>query len=288
MEKEGIGRPSTYASIVSVIQERQYAVREKGSLHPTLLGRVVVDFLKRYFSETVEPTFTAHMEEDLDQIEEGTLRREDALNEFYAPFKERLDALEDLLENGGERPFRVFTDVPCEACLAPMELRYWKGSHFLGCSTYPTCRQTVSLPPDIEFRFHGETLVLRDALEAASQRNDENIPCPACGSPMLLRNGRYGRYYRCSDPECGETASVSTGISCPRCREGELIEKYSQKRRRTFYSCNRYPECRFAVSQRPVKLCPVCEQGVLVEGKDGLRCSDKDCGHTEVPLEAGD
>ena len=281
LEKKGIGRPSTYASIISIIQERRYATKEKGSLRPTLLGQVVVDFLKKHFSETVETEFTAHLEEDLDQIEEGRLTRQEALEEFYEPFSKRLDRLEGLLGDGEERPFRVETDLPCSKCGAPMELRYWKGSHFLGCSNYPACRNTVSVPPDLPYRYGKESLVIREALEEWAREAQTGIPCPKCGSPMELKVGRYGRYYRCTNEECKETASVSTGVPCPVCKDGVLVEKYSQKRRRTFYSCSNYPKCRFAVSERPIKVCPSCESGVLVHGADGLVCSNKKCGYRE-------
>ncbi len=281
LEKEGIGRPSTYASIVSVIQERGYAVKDGSSVRPTLLGHMVVDFLAQYFSETVEPKFTAHLEEDLDEIEEGEMTRQQALQEFYEPFAARLQALEAKIGDAEERPFQVPTDVTCSACGAPMELRYWKGSHFLGCSTYPECRNTVSLPPDLDAVYGHERVEVKAALEKAASTAAPTQECPACGRPMELRSGRYGRYYKCTDPVCGATASVSTGVGCPSCGEGTLVEKYSAKRRRTFYSCDRYPKCRFAVSDRPVKPCPSCESGVLVEKSGELRCTTKECGHRE-------
>jgi len=286
LEKEGIGRPSTYASIVSVIQERGYAVRQRGSLQPTLLGHVVVNFLKRFFDETVQPRFTAHMEEDLDQIEEGMLSRIDALNEFYAPFAERVSSLEGQLTADGRAPFQILTDVPCDACDVPMELRYWKGTHFLGCSNYPTCRQTINLPPDLPYRFdEAGVLIVREAL-ASYQKDEGQQDCPTCGAPMELRTGRYGRYYRCTNEECQATAPVSTGVTCPRCHEGTLIEKYSSKRRRAFYSCDRYPDCRFALSERPLRDCPTCGSGVLIVQRDALRCTNKDCAHSEPPPDA--
>ena len=282
LEKEGIGRPSTYAAIISVIQERGYAFRDGGSLRPTLLGQMVVDFLGRHFAEIVNPQFTAHLEEDLDEIEEGDMSRLDALNEFYGPFSERLTALEDAIDGGEGRVFQVPSDVTCEACGAPMELRYWKGSFFLGCTAYPTCRHTVNLPHDLSVRYRDGRIEVKEALEAAAEEHAETIPCATCGGEMELRTGRYGRYYKCTNPECGVTASVSTGVTCPSCGQGELVEKYSSKRRRTFYSCNRYPDCRYAVSDKPVKACPVCGEGVLVEKKgEELRCTNKECGHTE-------
>ncbi len=284
LEKEGVGRPSTYATIISVIQDRGYAVKEKGSLRPTLLGQVVVDFLKQYFEETVEPKFTAHMEEDLDRIEEGELTRIDALREFYEPFSARLHAIESILGNGGKPPFRVMSDLNCDKCGAPMELRYWKGSYFLGCSNYPKCRNTVNLPPNLPYKYIDGRLIVRDALAEYAANTEQTITCPHCGSPMALRTGRYGRYYKCTNPECGKTAPVSTGVTCPVCGEGVLVEKYSTRLRRTFYSCSNYPKCRFAVSERPVKICPACGEGVLVEKGDKLRCTNKGCGYEE-PVE---
>jgi DNA topoisomerase-1 len=281
LEREGVGRPSTYAAIVSVIQERGYAIKDKGSLRPTLLGQMVVDFLSRFFSETVEPRFTAHLEEDLDRIEDGEMSRLEALNEFYHPFSERLAALETLLEEGRERPFRVLTDVACEKCGSPTELRYWKGTHFLGCSTYPQCRNTVNLPPDLAVSYDAEQLKVRQALADAGEPPDKTVTCTACGERMELRIGRYGRFYRCTNLECGATASISTGVTCPSCREGELVEKYSTRRRRTFYSCSRYPDCRFAVSDSPIKRCPACERGVVVEKSGELRCSSETCSYRE-------
>ena len=290
LEREGIGRPSTYASIISVIQDRGYAVRDGGSLRPTLLGQMVIDFLSRFFSETIEPRFTAHLEQDLDQIEEGEMSRLEALNEFYTPFSGRLSALEELLENGNgkDRPFQVPTDVTCDACGAPMELRYWKGSHFLGCSTYPDCKSTVNLPPDLKVQYVGGEVKLRESLEKAAEELSETTVCEACGGTMEMRTGRFGRYFKCTNEECGATQPVSTGVLCPQCGEGTLVEKYSSKRRRTFYSCNRYPDCRYAVSNRPVKACPVCESGVLVEKSDELACTTKGCEHREPLHEAGD
>ncbi len=284
LEKEGIGRPSTYASIVSVIQDRGYAYKDGGSLRPALLGQMVVDFLRRHFEETVNPRFTAHLEEDLDDIEEGDMSRLDALNEFYGPFSERLVALEEEIEAGANRVFQVPSDVTCELCGSPMELRYWKGSFFLGCTKYPECRHTVNLPPNLPVRYEADGIKVRDALAAVEEEEEEaeRIPCASCGGEMELKTGRFGRYYKCTNAECGKTASVSTGVPCPSCGEGELVEKYSAKRRRTFYSCNRYPDCRYAVSERPVKTCPACGTGVLVEKKDGeLHCTNKTCGHQE-------
>jgi len=285
LEKEGIGRPSTYASIVSVIQERGYAYKDGGSMRPTLLGQMVVDFLRRHFVETVTPHFTAHLEHDLDQIEEGEMTRVAALSEFYEPFAERLGALEEEIEEDAKRVFQVPTDVVCETCGAPMELRYWKGSHFLGCSNYPECKTTINLPPDLPVVYGEKVVEVKRALEEHAESAEPNIPCPHCGGEMEMRTGRYGRYFKCTNDECGKTAPVSTGVACPVCGEGEIVEKYSGKRRRTFYSCNRYPDCRYAISDKPIKACPACGSGVLVEKDGELRCTTKECEYRE-PLDA--
>ncbi|MBE0635361.1 type I DNA topoisomerase [Candidatus Bipolaricaulota bacterium] len=287
LEKEGIGRPSTYASIISVIQERGYAHRDGSSLRPTLLGQMVVDFLQRFFAETIDPQFTAHMEEDLDQIEDGGMSRQDALDEFYGPFATQLATLEAKVEEGASKTFRVETDMVCEKCGAPMDLRFWKASFFLGCSSYPDCKSTVNLPPDIEATYGDQSVLVAEALAEAAASANKTVACQTCGDGVMeLKSGRYGRYYKCTDPECAATASVSTGVVCPTCKEGELVEKYSAKRRRTFYSCNRYPDCRYAIGDKPTKLCPACEEGVLIEKSGALVCSNKVCGHQEEREEA--
>jgi DNA topoisomerase-1 len=145
LEQEGIGRPSTYAQIVSVIQERGYVRRENGSLRPTLLGFIVTDFLRRYFPETVREDFTAQMEADLDRIQEGELTREAVLRSFYSWFSPKLQTVEELLSQR-RKPFQVLTDVPCPKCGAPMEVRFWDGELYLACSRYPECKSTRDLP----------------------------------------------------------------------------------------------------------------------------------------------
>jgi DNA topoisomerase-1 len=272
LEREGIGRPSTYAQIVSVIQERGYVRRESGSLRPTLLGHIVTDFLRRYFPETVQEKFTAEMEEELDRIQEGEADRLSVLREFYGWFSRRLERVEEELAKGG-KPFRVLTDVRCPSCGAPMELRVWKGSLYLSCSRYPECKTTRNLPPNVKYRYHPDLVELAEGLAEADEA--PTAPCPKCGTPMQLKHGRYGRYLAC--PKCGHTMPVPTGVTCPKCGIGELVERYSPKRG-VFYACNRYPDCKFTLPGRPLKPCPVCKKGVLYEDpRYGIRCSNPDC-----------
>lgn len=271
LEQEGIGRPSTYAQIVSVIQERGYVRRENGSLRPTLLGFIVTDFLRRYFPETVREDFTAQMEADLDRIQEGELTREAVLRSFYSWFSPKLQTVEELLSQR-RKPFQVLTDVPCPKCGAPMEVRFWDGELYLACSRYPECKSTRDLPRDFSFRYREGRVEIAEGL-----KNAEDVPerlCPTCKVPMEVRHGRYGRYLRC--PKCGATAPIPTGVKCPACGMGELVERTGKNG--TFYACSRYPECRFRLPGRPVGPCPNCEKGVLYEDpRRGLRCSNPDC-----------
>ena len=272
LEREGIGRPSTYAQIVSVIQERGYVKRENGSLRPTLLGHLVTDFLRNYFPETVREDFTAKMEEDLDRIQEGQADRLQVLSSFYRWFSQRLSQVEGEIKEG-KKPFRVLTDVSCPKCGAPMEVRVWKGGLYLGCSRYPECRTTRNLPPDVKYRYRPERVELAEGL--AEAEDAPAAPCPKCGTPMQLKHGRYGRFLAC--PKCGHTMPVPTGVTCPKCGQGELVERYSP-RRGTFYACNRYPDCRFTLPGKPVETCPICKKGVLYEDpRYGRRCSNPEC-----------
>jgi DNA topoisomerase-1 len=273
LEQEGVGRPSTYAQIVSVIQERGYVVKEKGSLRPTLLGFIVADFLREYFPETVQESFTAEMEEFLDLIQEGEARGNEVLQRFYAALAERLREVEGKIGNGG-KPFQALTDVPCPKCGAPMEVRVWKGSLYLGCSRYPECKTTKPLPPRFPYRYRRERIELAEGLAEASAGPE--VACPKCGTVMEIRHGRYGRYLSC--PRCGHTMPVPTGVRCPICGKGELVERFSRKNGRTFYACSNYPECTFTLPGRPVGPCGGCEKGVLYEDpKKGLVCSNPEC-----------
>lgn len=272
LEQEGIGRPSTYAQIVSVIQDRGYVVREGSSLRPTLLGHLVTDLLRLYFPETVEEAFTAKMEEDLDRVQEGDLGRGELLRSFYRWFGPKLHTVEEALAKGG-KPFQALSDVACPTCGAPMEVRVWRGSLYLGCSRYPQCRTTKNLPLNVSFRYRSDRVEVGDALAAVEA--GPAVPCPKCGTPLAIRHGRFGRYLSC--PSCRTTSPVPSGVTCPQCREGDLVERFG-KRYGTFYACSRYPDCRFRLPGRPIEPCPACGAGVIYDDpRRGPRCSNPDC-----------
>jgi DNA topoisomerase-1 len=273
LEQEGVGRPSTYAQIVSVIQERGYVVKERGALRPTLLGFIVADFLRKYFPETVQESFTAEMEESLDLIQEGELDGHEVLERFYASLAERLRVVRAKMEKG-ERAFAALTDYSCPRCGAPMEVRIWKGSLYLGCSRYPECKTTQPLPHRFRYRYRRDRIELAAGLAEAAE--GPAVLCPKCGGRMEVKHGRYGRYLAC--PSCGHTMPVPTGVTCPSCGKGEFVERFSRKNGRTFYACSNYPECKFTLPGKPVGPCGGCEKGVLYEDpRRGLICSNPTC-----------
>ena len=247
LEEKGIGRPSTYATIVSTILTREYVRREKGRLHPTDLGETVLKLLLKTFSDVFDVGFTAQMEEELDQVEEGAAGWTGVVRDFYEPFRRDLDAAEKA-KSDLKVQIQEESDQICEKCGNKLIKKFGRNGPFLACPGYPECRFTRPLNPDEEPQATSET-------------------CPTCGSVMMLRRGRYGRFLACSRyPECKTTRPVPTGVPCarPGC-SGGLVEKRS-RRGKIFYGCDRYPDCDFAVWDRPVaRPCPACKSPFLVE-----------------------
>jgi DNA topoisomerase-1 len=265
LEEKGVGRPSTYAKIVSTIQERGYVVREKGILKPTLLGFIATDFLKEYFPLTTSEDFTAQMEENLDQIGDGKLSRLEVLSSFYEPFSKLLRLTEESLQKQG---FHILTNIQCNRCGAPMEVRYWKGSSYLSCSSYPTCKNTFNL---VEYKYN------YSSKKAFLKIKKDSRTCPVCGAPMELKQSKYGRFYGCTNyPECKATEPIYLDVPCPLCG-GRLKQRRSKKHNKTFYGCSNYPECKFAVWKKPIRICPHCEKGVLISKGEKIKCTN--CGH---------
>ncbi len=268
LEEKGIGRPSTYAAILSTIQDRKYAQKTDGRFSPTELGTVVNDFLVDKFADVLDIGFTASMEDKLDSIEDGKMKWIKVVKDFYKPFNRDLDEATKATDR--VKPQDIPTETNCEKCGKPMVIRWGRHGRFLACSGFPECKNAGPL--------EGE------ANQAEALATDEK--CPKCGSPMVLKAGRFGKFFACSKyPECKTTKPIATGVKCPE-DGGDIIERRSKKGK-VFWSCSNYPECKFASWYKPVPLkCPQCGADFLFEkrGKTGTitrECPKKDCGHKE-------
>lgn len=276
LEAKGIGRPSTYATILSTIQDRKYTEKTEGRFRPTELGVLVSDLLVDKFSDVMDFNFTAKMEDNLDRIEEGGFKWFDIVMDFYRPFdKDLAEAMENL---GKVRPADIPTDEVCDKCGKPMVIKWGRHGRFIACTGYPECKNTR--PLEQEGAGAGGS--------GAVQETDEK--CEKCGSPMVLKSGKFGRFLACSRyPECKTTKAVSTGIKCPE-DGGDIVERRTKKGK-VFFSCGNYPKCKFATWYKPVnRQCPQCGAAFLVEkrSKQGeyIICLNKECGFKEELHEA--
>jgi DNA topoisomerase-1 len=272
LEEKGIGRPSTYAAILSTIQDREYARLDQRKFYPTELGILVTELLIKSFPTVLDITFTADMENKLDLIEEGKNKRVETLNDFYSPFAQELDKAKSEMRNikREETP----TDLVCEKCGAPMIIKWGRNGKFVACSNYPECKNTMNIKRDENGDLAKEETEYSDHI------------CEKCGKRMVFKYGRFGRFLGCEGyPECKSTMAITLGIKCPEkdC-PGSLTEKKTKKGR-TFYGCSNYPKCTFASWDKPVaESCPNCGSPYLVEkyskGKGVQKiCPNKECGY---------
>jgi DNA topoisomerase-1 len=276
LEEDGIGRPSTYASIVSNILNRQYVtLDERRTLAPTELGFLVTDLLVDAFPDILNVKFTAGMEDILDKVEEGKQDWQKAMKRFYTSFAKDLKKADKEMRDVKRQ--EVPTDVPCEKCGAMMVIKWGRNGEFLACPQYPECKNTKNFT-------RGEN----GAIEVVKEEKI-NETCEKCGRPMQLRWGKYGRFLGCSGyPECKNIRSlekpVDTGVECPSCKQASLQQRKS-RRGKIFYSCGRYPDCKFAVWDKPVaESCPKCGEVILVEKVTKRygrmrQCHKKECGY---------
>ncbi len=334
LEKKGIGRPSTYAAIISTIVDRQYVTIEQRKLTPSELGMLITDLLVENFPKILDVGFTANLEEQLDKIEEGTLEWTTSLQEFYQPFHQELErAAKEMRNIKKER--EEMTDEKCEKCGEPMMIKYGRFGKFLACSGFPKCRNTRQLEissgnenvgpesteqdaanlPQETCEKCGKPMVLKrgrfGTFLACSGypdcKNTKKIArgehgkttvkevietdeiCEKCGSKLVIREGRYGKFTACSNyPKCKYIKPQGTGVKCPEegCN-GELVQRRGRNRR-TFYSCSNYPTCKYTLQQKPVpRACPQCKAPFLVEKWDKetkttfVACLDDHCDYTE-------
>jgi DNA topoisomerase-1 len=328
LEADGVGRPSTYASILSTIQEREYVKKEGGKFVPTELGMVVTDLLLESFNDLFDVKYTARMEEELDEIEEGKIDWRQAMSEFYERFEKDLEhAARNMTDiKRMERP----TDLTCEKCGKPMVIKWGKHGSFIACTGYPECKNTRELAvdlPDVE----GADLAEQDSQEycencgrpmvlrkgrfgqfyacsgypdckttkriGAAEQKQTDVPleekCPQCGNNLVLKHGRFGEFTACSNyPTCKYVKQKTIGMACPNCSQGEIVERRS-KRGKTFYGCNRYPDCDFVAWGKPLpEKCPECGSSYLIEKwlKAGpvAQCPNGECKFKKAlePVEA--
>ena len=305
LEEQGIGRPSTYAAILTTIQDREYALKKQNKFRPTELGTVVTDQLVKHFADIFDVAYTARMEEELDEVEEGKRTWVEALDEFYTKFAKDLDLAKVNMENIKRQ--EIPTDEKCEKCGKPMVIKWGQFGSFLACTGYPDCKFTKELASDTD-----------DEGEAAKTEEEEEIPpcencgkpmalkrgrfgpflactgypdckttrklgpgenkpkvpdkildepCPKCGSNLVLKEGRFGPFTSCSDyPKCKYIKPKTIGVPCPRADCGGELTERRTKRGKAFYGCANYPDCDFVVWQKPIpEKCPQCNSPYLLE-----------------------
>ncbi len=244
LEALGIGRPSTYASITNTILERKYVELIKKRFKPTDLGRVVNKFLVANFSDFLNVEFTASMENNLDEITYGNLKWQDILKEYY---DQLIKLMEKVDTKEAKSKLIEETDFVCDKCGAPMVIKWGRNGQFLACSNFPECKNIKDFVKDEDGKIK---IVEQEKVDGA---------CPKCGSELVVKNGRFGKFIACSNyPKCKYTQPFTLGIKCPECGEGEITEKKNRKGQ-FFYSCSRYPDCKFITNSKPVKMtCPSC------------------------------
>ena len=318
LEENGIGRPSTYAAIIGVLQVREYAEKVEGRFRPTRLGRLVTRLLAESFQDLLQVAYTRDMEAQLDRIEAGSADYADTLGGFYRNFSERLEkasqAMPDVKANG------LPSDEKCEKCGAPMAMKVGRFGMFLSCSAYPECRNTREVeegekavpdgdttcdkcgqPMIVKRGRYGQFLACTGYPECKTTRKivttpkgpvpareDEPLdePCPKCGKTLVKRHGRYGEFVGCSDArECRYIKRETTGVACPS-DGGDIVERRS--RRGVFYGCANYPKCDFTLWSKPLpEACPDCDAPFLVEkvtkrhGRQ-LLCHKEACGYVRT------
>ena len=273
LEEFGIGRPSTYASIISTLQQREYATLDAKRFKPSDVGRVVNKFLTSYFDRYVDYHFTAGLEDELDSISRGEKEWVPLLEEFWKPFKNQVDTIEGSVKRSDVT--QEVMDEACPKCGKPLSTRLSKNGRFIGCTAYPECDYTRPMDGD--------------AAPAEPELLDRN--CPKCDKPLQYKVGRYGRFIGCTGyPDCKFIESLNkpetTGVDCPECQKGELVGRKSRYGK-LFYSCNRYPDCKYALWNKPInEPCPKCAWPLMTMKETKRRglekvCPKEGCGYSE-------
>ena len=274
LEEYGIGRPSTYATIISTLQAREYVTLEKKRFYPTDVGRVVSKFLTEHFTQYVNYDFTANLEDELDAVARGEKQWVPLMKEFWQPFKKLVDDKETSVKR--EDVTTEATDEKCPKCEKPLNIRLGRRGRFIGCSGYPECDYTRNVDDE---RGSGEPEVV------------EGRKCPECESDLIIRSGRYGKFIGCSSyPDCKYIEPLEkpedSGVQCPQCKKGNILKRKS-RRGKIFYSCEHYPKCEYAIWNLPLaQPCPKCHwpiTSIKTTKRSGTQrvCPQQDCKFVE-------
>jgi DNA topoisomerase-1 len=275
LEEYDSGRPSTYATIISTLQQREYVTLEKKRFYPTDVGRVVSKFLTEHFNQYVDYDFTARLEDELDAVSRGEKEWVPLMENFWKPFKHLVDDKETSVSRSDVTT--EATDEACPKCGKPLNIRLGRRGRFIGCSGYPECDYTRNVD---------------DERGAEEPEVIEGRSCPECQSPLIVRTGRNGKFIGCSGyPACKYTEPLEkpedTGVLCPQCGKGNILKRKS-RRGKIFFSCARYPECDYAIWNQPLaQPCPQCHWPITTiktTKRSGSQrvCPQNDCNFSET------
>lgn len=277
LEELGIGRPSTYAPIIHTITARNYIKREQGKFLPQEIALLVTDLLLEHFPDIIDYQFTADMENELDNVAAGKKEWVPVIREFYKPFNQNL--MQKYNEIKKSDLVNETSDEICEKCGKPMAVKTSRYGKFLACTGFPTCRNTKKINYEGEHNNEAKDGAPQEVTAAEPEMTD--IKCEKCGAKLLIRQGRFGKFYACSAfPKCKNTKALDqdTGVECPQCGQGKIVAKKTRARK-TFYACDQYPKCKFALWSRPTgEKCPTCGSLMVNAGNNESKCSNKECG----------
>ena len=275
LEAHGIGRPSTYSAIISTLLQREYAELRDKRFYPTDVGIIVNKFLTEYFSQYVDYNYTANLEDKLDAIAEGKAQCVPVLEKFWKPFIRQVEQINEGVKRSDITQEKL--EENCPECGRELSIRLGKRGRFIGCTGYPECRYTRPLEGN--------------AQESQEPEVVQDRQCPQCGADLVIKTGRYGKFIGCSGyPKCRHMEPLEkprdTGVQCPQCQQDNIMEKKS-RRGKIFYSCNRYPKCKYSLWNKPLaEPCPQCQSPIMmykVTKKYGTQkvCPNSDCKYTE-------
>jgi len=270
LEEHGIGRPSTYASIISTLQNREYVTLETKRFYPTDVGRIVTKFLTEHFTKYVDYNFTANLEDDLDAVSRGEKSWIPLMHDFWKPFTALIDEKEESVQRKDVTQEAI--DEKCPECDKQLSIRLGRNGRFIGCTDYPTCSYTRNLNDD--------------GTEANEPEVVADRKCPKCESDLVIKTGKYGKFIGCSAyPKCKHIEPLEkpldTGVECPKCNKGSILKRKSRYGK-IFYSCSDYPKCDYALWNVPFKEpCPTCDWPILTLKTTKRRGPEKVCPQKE-------